>query len=88
MGSASQQLSQLTDSGSLSPSLAYLLLCDAMFWGFGYLVLYLYFLFFFTSGFLPHFLVRFFLPSLCLKGLVCVKLFAKLDCCRTLCPFP
>jgi hypothetical protein len=32
MGSASQQLSQLTDGGSLSPSLAYLLLCDAMSW--------------------------------------------------------
>jgi hypothetical protein len=32
MGSASQQLSQLTDGGSLSPSLAYLLLCDAIFW--------------------------------------------------------
>jgi hypothetical protein len=32
MGSASQQLSQLIDSGSLSPSLAYLLLCDAIFW--------------------------------------------------------
>jgi hypothetical protein len=32
MGSASQQLSQLTDSGSLSLSLAYLLLCDAIFW--------------------------------------------------------
>jgi hypothetical protein len=32
MGSASQQLSQLIDSGSLSPSLAYLLLYDAIFW--------------------------------------------------------
>jgi hypothetical protein len=32
MGSASQQLSQLTDGGSLSPSLAYLLLCDVIFW--------------------------------------------------------
>jgi hypothetical protein len=32
MGSASQQLSQLTDDGSLSPSLAYLLLYDAIFW--------------------------------------------------------
>jgi hypothetical protein len=60
MGSASQQLSQLTDGGSLSPSLAYLLLCDVIFWVFCYLVLYLCFLFFFTSGFLPHFLVGFF----------------------------
>jgi hypothetical protein len=32
MGSASQQLSQLTDGESLSPSLAYLLLCDGIFW--------------------------------------------------------
>jgi hypothetical protein len=32
MGSASQQLSQLTDGGSLSLSLANLLLCDAIFW--------------------------------------------------------
>jgi hypothetical protein len=53
-----------------------------------YLVLDLCFLFVFASGFLPQFLVRFFLPSLCLKGLVCVKLFAKLGCCRTLCLFP
>jgi hypothetical protein len=30
------------------------------FLGFGYLVLYLCFLFFFTSGFLPHFLEGFF----------------------------
>jgi hypothetical protein len=53
-----------------------------------YLVLDLYFLFVFTSRFLPHFLVGFFLPSLFLKGLVCVKLFTKLGCCRTLCLFP
>jgi hypothetical protein len=33
MGSASQQLSQLTDGGSLPPCMAYLLLCDFMFWG-------------------------------------------------------
>jgi hypothetical protein len=32
MGSASQQLSQLTGSGSLPPFMAYLLLCDAIFW--------------------------------------------------------
>jgi hypothetical protein len=29
----------------------------------------------------------FLLPFLCLKGLVCAKLFVKLGCCRTLCPF-
>jgi hypothetical protein len=27
------------------------------------------------------------LPFLCLKGLVNARLFAKLGCCRTLCPF-
>jgi hypothetical protein len=32
MGSASQQLSQLADGGSLSLYMAYLLICDAMFW--------------------------------------------------------
>jgi hypothetical protein len=32
---------------------------------------------FFTSGFLPHFLVGF-CSLLCLKGLICAKLFAKL----------
>jgi hypothetical protein len=57
MGSASQQLSQLIGGESLSLSLTYLLLCDAMFW-----VLATWFcicVFFFTSGFLPHFLVGF-----------------------------
>jgi hypothetical protein len=60
--------------------------------GFGYLVLYLRLfkapLLFSTSGFLSPLLSGFLLPSLCLKGLVCVKLFAKFGCCRTLCPFP
>jgi hypothetical protein len=32
MGSASQQLSQLADGGSLSPCMAYLLLYNAIFW--------------------------------------------------------
>jgi hypothetical protein len=41
---------------------------------------------FFTSGFLPHFLVGF-TPFLCLKGLVYVELLTKLDYCRSLCPF-
>jgi hypothetical protein len=91
MGSAPQQLSQLAGVGSLPPFMAYLLLYDAMFW-----VLATWFcicafskhLYFFTSGFLPHFLVGFLLPFLCLKGLVCTKPFAKLGSCRILCPFP
>jgi hypothetical protein len=33
MGSASQQLSQLFNGGSLSQCMTYFLLCDAMFWG-------------------------------------------------------
>jgi hypothetical protein len=87
MGSASQQLSQLTDGGSLSPSLAYLLLCDAIFW----VLATWFFISVFFSLSPPGFASLFsgvFLPFLCLKGLICVKLFAKLDCCRTLCPFP
>jgi hypothetical protein len=40
----------------------------------------------FTSRFLPHFLVGFSL-FLCLKGLVCAKMFGKLGYCRTLCYF-
>jgi hypothetical protein len=65
------------------------MLCHIL--GFGYLLLYPHLfkahLFpFFTSEFLPHFLVSL-LTFLCLKGLVCAKLFAKLDCCRTLCLF-
>jgi hypothetical protein len=58
--------------------------------GFGYLVMYLRLFkapLFFTSVFLPH-LVVFCSHFLCLKGLVCAKMFAKLGCCRTLCPFP
>jgi hypothetical protein len=42
MGSASQRLSQFADGGLLSPCMAYLLLCDAMFWGIGYPVMYLH----------------------------------------------
>jgi hypothetical protein len=57
---------------------------------FAYLVLYLHLfkalLLFSASRFLPHFLVGF-APFLCMKLLVYVKLFAKLDCCRTLCHF-
>jgi hypothetical protein len=60
MGSASQQLSQLTDSGSLSPSLAYLLLCDAMFWVLTTWFCICVFFSFSPPGFLPHFLVGFF----------------------------
>jgi hypothetical protein len=73
--------------------LAYLLLCDAMFWvlatWFCICVFskHIYFLLFFTFEFLLHFLVGF-APFLCLKGLVCAKLFAKLGCYRTLCHFP
>jgi hypothetical protein len=87
MGSASQQLSQLIDGGSLSPSLAYLLLCDAIFgfWLPGSVSL---FPFLFHLRIFASLLRGVFLPFLCLKGLVCVKLFAKLGCCRTLCPSP
>jgi hypothetical protein len=40
----------------------------------------------FSPEFLSCFLVSF-IPFLWLKRLVCVKLFAKLSCCRTLCSF-
>jgi hypothetical protein len=33
-------------------------------------------------------LSEYLLSFLCMKGLVCAKLFAKLDYCWTLCPFP
>jgi hypothetical protein len=63
MGSTSQQLSQLAGGGSLSPYMAYLLLCDIMFWVLASWFCICGFLkhlcFFFTSGFLPHFLVCF-----------------------------
>jgi hypothetical protein len=88
MGSASQQLSQLTDGGSLSPSLAYLLLCDAIFWVLATWFCISVFFSFFHLRVFASLLSGVFLPFLCLKGLVCVKLFAKLSCCRTLCPFP
>jgi hypothetical protein len=58
--------------------------------GFDYPILYLHLfkasLLFFTSEFLPCFLVSF-LPFLCLKRLVCAKLFTKLGYCRILCSF-
>jgi hypothetical protein len=66
MGPTSQQLSQLTGSGSLSPYMSYLLLCDARFWVLGtwfcicVFSKHLCFLLFFTSGFLSHFLVGFY----------------------------
>jgi hypothetical protein len=65
MGSASQELSQLAGGGLLSPYIAYLLLCDAIFWILAtWFYIYVFskhlcFLFFFTFGFLPHFLVCF-----------------------------
>jgi hypothetical protein len=62
MGSASQQLSQLAGSGSLSPFMAYLILCGAMFWVLSTwfcICVFLKHLCFFASGFLPHFLVGF-----------------------------
>jgi hypothetical protein len=87
MGSASQQLSQLTDGGSLSPSLTYLLLCDVMFWVLAtWFCIYVFFSFHLRV--FVSLLSGVFLPFLYLKGLVCAKLFAKLGCCRTLCPFP
>jgi hypothetical protein len=87
MGSASQQLSQLTDGESLSP-----------FWPiFSYVMPYFgfwlpgsvsLFFFLFHLRVFASLLSGIFLPFLCLKGLVCVKLFVKLGCCRTLCLFP
>jgi hypothetical protein len=62
MSSTSQQLTQLVGGGSLSPFMAYFLLCDAMFWvlvTWFYICVFSKHLCFFTSGFLPHFLVGF-----------------------------
>jgi hypothetical protein len=61
--------------------------------GFGYLVLYLclfktpLFSFLFCLRVFASLLSGIFLPFLCLKGLICAKLFAKLGCYRTLCHF-
>jgi hypothetical protein len=62
MGSASQQLPQRTNGGALSPCMAYLLLCDAMFgdWLSGsVLASFQSTSAFFAFGFLPSFLVGF-----------------------------
>jgi hypothetical protein len=74
----------------LSPCMAYLLLCDVIFWvlatRFYTCVFSKHLCFFSASGLLPHFLVGFalfFIPER--VGLR--KLFAKLDCCKTLCSF-
>jgi hypothetical protein len=62
--------------------------------GFGYMVLYLHLLkaplfsFPFHLRDFVSLLSGVLLPFLCLKGLVRAKLFAKLGCCRILCPFP
>jgi hypothetical protein len=63
------------------------------YFGFGYLVLYLrlfkapLFFFLFHLRVYASLLSGFLVPFLCLKGLVCTKLFAMLGCYRTLCPF-
>jgi hypothetical protein len=90
MSSASQQLSQLINGGVIvSPCMAYLLLCVAMFWDLATR--------FCTCIFSNHFCfshLRVFV--LLLSGLSSIfmperidlrKLFAKLDCCMTLCSF-
>jgi hypothetical protein len=64
MSSAHQQLSQLADGGSLPAFMIYLLLCDTIFWvlavWFCIYVFSMHYVFlFFTSGFLPYFLVGF-----------------------------
>jgi hypothetical protein len=68
----------------VSPCMACLLLCVATFWALA--TRFCSISAFLTSEFLPCFLISF-LPFLCLKRLVCAKLFAKLGCCRTLCSF-
>jgi hypothetical protein len=92
MGSASQQLSQLAGGGSLSSYMTYLLLCDAMFWvlatWFCICVFLKHICFLFHIRVFASLLSGFLVPFLCLKGLAYTKLFAKLSCCRTLCPFP
>jgi hypothetical protein len=90
MGSTSQQLSQLVDSESLSPYMAYLCLCDTMFWGLATRLC--------TCVFSKHicfFHLRIFtllLSELCSlfsmsKRIGLRKLFAKLRCYRALCSF-
>jgi hypothetical protein len=86
MSSSPQQLSQLVGGGSLSPFMDYLLLCDAMFLVFATWFCVCVLFSFSPSGF-ASLLSGVLLSFLYLKGLVCAKLFAKLGCCRTLCPF-
>jgi hypothetical protein len=76
MSSTSQQLSQLVDSESLFPYMAYLCLCDTMFGGLATRLCTCVFskhICFFTYEFLPYFLVSFVPFFLCLKGLVCAN---------------
>jgi hypothetical protein len=58
---------------------------------YGYLILYLRLFkapLFFHLWVFASLLSGVLLTFLCLKGLVCAKMFAKLGCCMTLCPFP
>jgi hypothetical protein len=91
MSSAPQQLSQLTGGGSLLLFMTYLLLCGAMFWVLATWFCICVFLkapLFFHLWVFALLLSGVLLPFLCLKGLICAKLFAKLGCYRILCHFP
>jgi hypothetical protein len=70
--------------------MAYLLLCVAMFWVLATRFCTCIFLKYLCFSHLQVFallLSELSSPFLCLKELVCAKLFAKLGCCRTLCSF-
>jgi hypothetical protein len=77
MGSAFQQLSQLTDGRSLSLCVAYLLRCDATFWGlatrFCTCDFSKHLSFFHLQGFAMLLSGLCSLLFLCLKGLVCIN---------------
>jgi hypothetical protein len=88
MDSASQQLSQLIDGGSLSlrvcPIFSYVLSCFGLWLSGSVLTSFQSVSAFLTSGFLPCFLVDFLLFFM-LERIGLRKLFTKFGCCRTVC---